>query len=471
MLRSKKRSSMSTKPYEKSLFVFRRDLRLQDNTGLVAALKKSKSVTTCFIFDPRQIGSGNKFRSQNAIQFMVKSLQDLAKQLKNKNGKLYLFKGHAEVVVKRLIKQENFDALFLNRDYTPFSLKRDKAIAKLCRQHDIDYCQYNDLLLSEPEEILTGKNTPYSIFSAFYKNASRHQVTKPHTIRTAHFAIKKITGELSFTIFKQLVKKENKKLHVHGGTTAGNKILGSLKQYKHYTETRDIPALSTTNLSAYLKFGCVSIRQTFYAIQKQLGMRHPLLRQLYWRDFFTHVAYHSPFVFGQPYHAKYKNLWWSKSKTHFDAWCTGKTGFPIVDAGMRQLNTTGFMHNRVRMIVASFLTKDLHINWLWGEKYFAQQLVDYDPAVNNGNWQWSASTGCDAQPYFRIFNPWLQQKKFDKDCTYIQRWIPELKDIPTKVIHTWYQEKHLAIKQYPRPIVDHAIESKKAKLLYKKVKS
>ncbi len=155
--------------------------------------------------------------------------------------------------------------------------------------------------------------------------------------------------------------------------------------------------------------------------------------------------------------------------SHFDSWCQGKTGFPIVDAGMRQLNTTGFMHNRVRMIVASFLTKDLHINWLWGEKYFAQQLIDYDPMLNNGNWQWAASTGCDAQPYFRIFNPWLQQKKFDPDCVYIKRWIPELKDIENKVIHSWFNTDNPIIKHYPRPLIDHKIESTLAKKLYKNV--
>ena len=195
----------------------------------------------------------------------------------------------------------------------------------------------------------------------------------------------------------------------------------------------------------------------------------PLIKQLYWRDFFTQVAYHSPFVFGQPFHEKYSKLPWSNSEKAFTAWCTGTTGFPIVDAGMRELNATGFMHNRVRMIVASFLTKDLHIDWRKGERYFAQQLVDYDPAVNNGNWQWCASTGCDAQPYFRIFNPWLQQKKFDPQCIYIKKWVPELQKILPLTIHTWYKEDSPPIKNYPRPMVDHGVESKKAKELYKNI--
>lgn len=192
-----------------------------------------------------------------------------------------------------------------------------------------------------------------------------------------------------------------------------------------------------------------------------------LIQQLFWRDFFTHVAYNSPYVFGEAFQQRFNNLNWSKSKKNFEAWCEGKTGFPIVDAGMRQMNKTGFMHNRPRMIVASFLTKDLHLNWLWGEKYFAQQLEDYDPCVNNGNWQWSASTGCDAQPYFRIFNPWTQQKKFDSDCTYIKEWVPELKNIDPKIIHSWHKESSPKIKGYPRPIVDHSEEQKLAKKFYK----
>jgi len=225
-----------------------------------------------------------------------------------------------------------------------------------------------------------------------------------------------------------------------------------------YAATKDIPALSTSNLSAHLKFGTLSIRETYHAIKKILGPTHLLLRQLYWRDFFTHVAYYSPFVFGHAFHEKYDQLIWEHDDKKFQRWCTGTTGFPIVDAGMRQLTTTGFMHNRVRMIAASFLTKDLHIDWRWGEKFFAQQLIDYDPAVNNGNWQWCASTGCDAQPYFRIFNPWLQQKKFDTECIYIKRWIPELKKVAPATIHTWYANK--LPSNYPKPMVDHTQEAR-----------
>jgi deoxyribodipyrimidine photo-lyase len=207
------------------------------------------------------------------------------------------------------------------------------------------------------------------------------------------------------------------------------------------------------------------VREAYYAIVDALGSEHPLLRQLYWRDFFTHIAYHFPQVFGRAFIDKFAHLVWDNNREYFQAWAEGKTGFPIVDAGMRELNETGFMHNRVRMIVASFLVKDLHVSWRWGERYFAQHLIDYDPCVNNGNWQWAASTGCDAQPYFRIFNPWLQQQKFDADCQYIYHWLPELKGFSTKTIHQW-DKKHQPC-EYPAPIIAHAYESQLSKARYK----
>jgi deoxyribodipyrimidine photo-lyase len=199
-----------------------------------------------------------------------------------------------------------------------------------------------------------------------------------------------------------------------------------------------------------------------------LGEHSELIRSLYWRDFFTSIALYFPHVFEGAFHSKFDKLKWSDDKSLFRLWCEGKTGFPLVDAGMREMNATGFMHNRVRMVVGSFLTKDLHINWRWGEKYFAQTLIDYDPAVNNGNWQWVASTGCDAQPYFRIFNPWSQQRKFDPDCRYIKKWVPELSTLPPEVIHKWYEKdswtKH---PNYSPPVVDHDKEAKIALELYR----
>ncbi len=245
-------------------------------------------------------------------------------------------------------------------------------------------------------------------------------------------------------------------------------ILDDLDRFRDYKTRRDFPfEHGTTRLSAYLKFGLCSIREIHEAVSKQLGILHPLIRQLYWRDFYIHIAFHFPHVFKRAFKPRYERIQWSYDSSLFQMWCEGKTGFPIVDAGMRQLNTTGWMHNRVRMIVASFLTKDLHIDWRWGERYFAERLVDYDPSVNNGNWQWAASTGADAQPYFRIFNPWRQQKRYDKECKYIKKWIPELSKVKANIIHKWFKPTNLDSEiSYPKPIVDHKEESQFAKELF-----
>ena len=368
-----------------------------------------------------------------------------------------------------MIKEETLDAVFCNQDYTPFSLKRDEALKKICIQNGTEFIQTEDLLLHEPEEVLSGSDTPYSIFTAFYKKALTLPVAHPESKVADNFYSKPIKKSIGNEIYKKILPHINKKIWVHGGRSEALSLLKSIKNLANYQSTRDFPDLPTSNLSAHLKFGTISIREAYWKLVDILGKNHPLLRQLYWRDFFTHVAYHSPFVLGRAFHEKYDKLPWKNDKKDFAAWCQGKTGFPIVDAGMRQLNATGWMHNRVRMIVASFLIKDLHIDWRWGEKYFAQQLVDYDPAVNNGNWQWNASTGCDAQPYFRIFNPWLQQKKFDLQCKYIKKWVPELKNIEPKILHTLYTSKHAQIKNYPKPIIDHAKESEKAKIIYRNI--
>lgn len=457
------------KKNNKSLFIFHRDLRTADNRGLIRALSQSDMVIPCFIFDPVQVSDKNSYRSSNCIQFMIKSVQELDEQLHKRDGKLYLFYGNTNDVVKKLIKNEKIDAVFSNRDYTPFAITRDKSIEKLCHENHIDFILEHDLLLHEPEQVLTGNNTPYSIFTAYYKKALTLPVDKPLPPVHGTFYTKHIANAESKDIYKKILPKNNPDLKVKGGRSEAVTILKNIKNQQDYAKTRDYPAIdTTTHLSAHFKFGTISIREAYWHIAEHLGKSHPLLRQLYWRDFFSYVAYHSPFVFGQAFHGKYDRLPWKNDKKDFKAWCEGKTGFPIVDAGMRQLHATGWMHNRVRMIVASFLVKDLHIDWRWGEKYFAQQLVDYDPCVNNGNWQWSASTGCDAQPYFRIFNPWLQQKKFDAHCDYIKEWVPELAHLDTKTIHSWNTAK-LLLKNYPKPIVDHSKESTKSKLIYRNI--
>lgn len=457
------------KLYKNSLFIFRRDLRLIDNTGLNQTLAQSENVIPCFIFDPRQISNKNTYKNDNAIQFMIQSLQELKATLKKQHGNLYIFHGKAENIVETLIRGTTIDALFINRDYTPFSTLRDNAIKKICLAHNIPIIICNDSLLNEPENIKKSNNTHYSIFSAFYKKSLTFNIQKPTLQYSKNWFTNTIKNSYSLTtIAQKILPKNNTHIAVSGGRSEGTKILQNLITLKHYSDEHNYPAIHTSFLSAHLKFGTVSIREVYHTIKEKLGTSHPLLRQLYWRDFFTHIAYHVPKVFGYPYKMHYKNLTWNPNKALFKQWCMGKTGFPLIDAGMRELNATGFMHNRVRMIVASFLVKDLHINWLWGEKYFAQKLVDYDPAVNNGNWQWCASTGCDAQPYFRIFNPWLQQKTYDPDCMYIKKWIPELKSYDNKIIHNLFKDNNLTIKNYPRPIVNHQKESIYAKKLYQK---
>ncbi len=456
------------KHHELSLFIFRRDLRLEDNTGLIAALQQSKQVVPCFIVDPRQVEDTNHYKSSNALQFMIESLQDLEKQLKKRHGKLYIFYGMPEQIVENIIQQISISAVYCNQDYTPFSIHRDKQIEKKCLHHDIAFNQYHDLLLNKPDDVTTSNGTPYVKFTPFYHKASIKKIAQPDHYHGGRFFSGTIAGAQS-SHYKKILADKNPLIAVHGGRSNNVNILTNIHKFAHYAQQHNILSKHTTELSAALKFGTLSIREVYYTLKNALGMSNPLLRQLYWRDFFTYIAYYSPFVFGHAFQKKYEDLHWNNNQRYFNAWCAGKTGFPIVDAGMRQLNTTGFMHNRARLIVASFLTKDLHIDWRWGERYFAQQLVDYDPAVNNGNWQWVASTGADAQPYFRIFNPWLQQKKFDPECIYIKTWIPELAKVSNSTIHMWYKEYKKQQTSYPKPLINHTKESIIAKNRYKVV--
>lgn len=461
---------MSKKPFKRSICIFRRDLRITDHPALSHALKESEQVLPVFFFDPRQIGSKNKYRSTHAIQFMLESLDDLEEQLQKKGGKLFCFSGKPEDILIQICKEYTIDAVFFNEDYTPFALKRDKAIQDSCKKHDINCYVFMDVLLCNPEDIKTKQNTVYGMFTPFYKTASKNEVNAPLPWQKGTFYKPKITEALQKKdIWNFLEEPINKNLATRGGSCEAKKLLTKLSSLKNYAKTRNIPSFDTSLLSAHLKFGTVSIRQVYYTILDLFGPKHPFLIQLYWRNFFSYLALYNPTMFGSCLKEKYNKLTWENNTHLFKLWKEGKTGFPIVDAGMRQLNSSGFMHNRIRMITASFLIKDLHIDWQWGEQYFAQQLTDYDAAVNNGNWQWSASVGIDSQPYFRIFNPWLGQKKFDPDCLYIKKWLPELQNVPAADIHNWHKtyKKYTTI-QYPKPIVDHSVERQKTLNLYKK---
>ena len=448
-----------------TLFIFRRDLRISDNRALREASLAADNLYLCFIFDPRQIDE-HPYRSQNGAQFLIESLEELDSSV---NGRLNILYGIAEEVVGELIKSNGINSIVVSADYTPFSLKRDKKIKDVAENHGASFVSVGDGFLNEPGTVLKDSKEPYTVFTPFWKKAKINLISRPVEECTSNFHHIKSTylksiGELR----KKYLQKQNKDILVSGGRKNGLRLLTELEKLRDYKSIRDIPAiLGTSAMSAHMKFGTISVREFYWKVADLFGLDHDLIRQLYWRDFFSHISYHYPHVYSGAFHKKYDSIQWDNDLEMFELWCDGNTGFPIVDAGMRQLNATGFMHNRVRMITASFLVKDLHIDWRWGERYFAQKLTDYDPAVNNGSWQWVASTGCDAQPYFRIFNPWLQQAKFDPDAKFIKSWIPELVDLNPKEIHKLHEELR-TFEKYPKPLVDHAHEKKVAEERYSK---
>jgi deoxyribodipyrimidine photo-lyase len=317
-------------------------------------------------------------KNENAIQFMIESLNDLDRQLGDKGSKLYLFHGKPQKVIEKLIDDKKIDSGHFNKDYTIFSRKRNATLASICSENNVKCFEYSDLLLINEPELVTNlpDSKPYVVFAHFFNRAVELPVSKPRINNYKNYYSRSIHYELKEKetkgVYNSILPNPNSEIYAHGGRTASLKILRDIYKFKDYLRVKDYPAKErTTGLSAHNKFGTCSIREIYYRIKEEFGNNNPLLRQLYWRDFFTYIAYHYHHIFRQPFQLKIR--------------CNGKTGFPIVDAGMRQLNTTGFMHNRVRLIVASFLTKDLHIDWKWGERYFAEKLVDYDPCVNNGN--------------------------------------------------------------------------------------
>lgn len=453
-------------PIQRALHIFRRDLRLSDNTALNQALRSADEVVTCFIFNDAQVQT-HKHRSANGLCFMIESLEELAKEIAERGGKLLFLHGEHHKVVQNLVKDLNIGAVFFNKDYTPFSRARDEAIAGACAKLDVPCTPYSDALLCEPSAFGKDDGKPYTVYTPFFKRASKEPVSEPARLAKGDFAAPRTS--LTTVKPRDFWPEESAPERVSvGGRSKAISILKGIGDYTKYEDERNLPAMrGTTLLAPHNKFGTVSIREVYHAIASTLGVGHTLIRELYWRDFFTHIAWHFPHVFGHAFHRMYDAIEWSKDMKLFNAWCEGRSGFPIVDAGMRELVTTGFMHNRVRMIVASFLVKDLHISWRWGESFFARHLTDYDPAVNNGSWQWAASTGCDAQPYFRIFNPWLQQKRFDPECVYIKRWIPELKNLPPKAIHDLGDPDTARPEKYPYPIVEHSLQKIRAEEMFK----
>lgn len=443
-----------------TLFIFRRDLRLIDNKGLIYAMNNFENIIPIFIFTPEQITNENKYKSDNAIQFMCESLNELNLNLKKNNSKLHLFYGDNIKVIKKIIKTINVKNIIFNMDYTPYALQRDKNIEHLCKTSKINCYKIEDYLMANIGTFLKKDNTPYEIYTPFKNNVLKFKIDKP--IKNG---IKNLMKTNGLDIIKMIDYKNNKNIIVNGGRKNGLKMLNKIKNHKKYNDNRNFPNVKTTLLSAFIKFGCISIREVYWKIKNEFGLKNELLNQIIWREFYFYIAYYYPRVLknqisdrkNENFNEKYNDIKWSWSKNNYEAWCKGETGYPIVDAGMRELNQTGFMHNRCRLITSNFLNRLLNIDWRWSEIYYAQKLIDYDPAVNSGNHQWVASVGVDPKPYFqRLFNPWLQSEKYDVNAEYIKKWIPELKNVESNHIHNW-NEKYVEYPniKYTKPIIDY----------------
>jgi deoxyribodipyrimidine photo-lyase len=449
---------MKSKKYNNGLFIFRRDFRMNDNTGLIHLSNHCKNIIPIFIFTPEQITNKNKYRSNNAIQFMMESLFDLRDAIAKKGGTLLFFYGVNDSVVETCIKHMDIDVVGYNLDYTPYAIQRDTEIVKVCSKHGVDVETAFDYYLHEPNTITNNGGETYKKFTPYYDKASQTKVHVPNNATITNFASITHPPHVSLEQMWSKYVDENKMLAVHGGRKEALKRMKSVV----YPSDRNDLTTQTSMLSAYIKFGCVSVREVYHNFINN----KPFTRQLHWRDFYANILLANSKVLGKSLNSNYDKIKWKTNKKWFDAWCNGTTGFPIVDAGMRQLNTTGYMHNRARLITMCFYIKTLLLDWREAEQYFASKLVDYDPANNNGNIQWVMGGGADSQPYYRIFNPWLQSKEHDPDCIYIKTWIPELKDVDKKYIHTWNVNYNVDI--YPKPICDYTEQTRKVLELYKK---
>lgn len=426
---------------EINIFLFRRDFRIVDNLALNKLIEEcgNKGIYPMFIFNPKQIyAKNNQYFSNNCVQFMIESLDSLDQHID-----VNYYEGDDIEVLTKLSKKYKINSIAYNKDYSPFAIKRDGIIEAWAKSKEIRIITAEDYTLYPMGTIQNNKNEPYQVFTPFYKKSLLIKVKAPEPPIVKHINVIGIKNIKKFDKHKYYVVNDD--LAVRGGRE------NALERFKNimtdYAKVRDYPALDkTTKLSAYIKFGCVSIREVYFNYNKVKELQ----RELVWREFYANILYYFPYVLGNSFKEKYDNIEWTNNKEWFKKWCQGKTGYAMVDAGMSQLNKTGWMHNRLRMITAMFLTKDLLIDWRWGEKYFATKLVDYDPASNNGGWQWSASTGTDAQPYFRIFNPELQLKRYDKDYEYIRKWIPtyELDAVEKIVEHK--DRSAIAIKEFKR---------------------
>ncbi|WP_026954754.1 cryptochrome/photolyase family protein [Algoriphagus vanfongensis] len=423
-----------------TIFWFRRDLRLEDNTGLYYALQQEKNVLPLFIFDQNILDELPKRDAR--VHFIHDQILRLSNELESKGGSLMVHYGKPIEIYRKLAEQYDISAVYTNRDYEPYARSRDQEVEKLLEEKGASFYTFKDQVIFEPGEILNGSGEFYKVFTPYSK------------VWKEKFEKKKIEP-LSYFQWKILFPKKDFKipsLEELGFEPSDVQIPAKTwedEQLRNYDKKRDFPAKNgTSRLGIHLRFGTISIRKLALEASK---LNDTFLNELIWREFYMCILANNPEVVDSAFKPAYDQIPWRNDEGEFQAWCEGKTGYPLVDAGMRELNQTGYMHNRVRMVVASFLTKHLLIDWRWGEAYFAEKLLDYELASNNGGWQWAAGTGTDAQPYFRVFNPESQMEKFDKDQCYIKKWLPEF-----------------GTKDYPKPIVDHKFARQRAIDTYKK---
>ena len=425
-----------------NIFWFRRDLRLDDNVGFYNALKSEHPVLPIFIFDEEIL---KKLPKDDArITFIYETLQKMRIKLEDKNSSsIAMFHGEPAIVYKNLLEKYNIDTVFTNRDYEPYAKERDDKIQQLLNDNTIKFKTFKDQVIFEQNEVTKKDGLPYVVYTPYMK-VWKEQF-KTHTLDFYYTS----------SFLKNLIQDKelpNLSLSDIGFTKSNQKIKKHIVTpalIQNYEDTRNFPAQdSTSKLGPHLRFGTVSIRKM---IEKAITEKNEIFwQELIWREFFMQILWHFPHTSKNSFKAKYDRIDWRNNEAEFLKWCNGQTGYPLVDAGMRQLNETGFMHNRIRMLVGSFLCKHLLIDWRWGEAYFAEKLHDYEMASNIGNWQWVAGSGVDAAPYFRIFNPTTQIKKFDSDLAYIKKWVPDFQEFT-----------------YPKEMVDHKEARERCLATYK----
>jgi deoxyribodipyrimidine photo-lyase len=434
-----------TSKKEMTVFWFRRDLRLEDNAGLYYALKENKNVLPVFIFDT-DILDQLENKEDRRVAFIWEALQKMQHELEELGSSLFILHDKPLNAFETLTATHSIKSVYTNHDYEPAAIKRDISIQQFLKTKNILFKTYKDQVIFEKNEITKDDGLPYTVFTPYM----RKWKTKLSDFYLKAYPVNKYisnflkTKPFPFPSLKKLGFKQFAEMDRYFP-----KAKIPQKKISVYDQQRDYPAISgTTRLGVHLRFGTVSIRQ-LATLARELN--ETWLNELIWREFYMAILFHFPHAATGPFKKQYDNIPWRNNEKEFQAWCNGQTGYPIVDAGMRELNTTGFMHNRVRMIVASFLIKHLLIDWRWGEAYFAEKLLDYDLAANNGGWQWAASSGCDAAPYFRIFNPYEQTKRFDPKLEYIRKWVPEFETAA-----------------YPKPIVEHKFARERVLAAYKK---